>query len=132
MLLGAISTALVYVKFGAEAILQIFFVICSGKLGTNSIFSHLEMDIFCHFKFCHDRRNGLWMLLISYQMYLASWGSSENIRWIIHELSNYANSLELCWASISSDFREFSDRNYKLKKQQILTKEKELVLYSFS
>ena len=26
---------------------------------------HLQMDIFCHFKFCHNRRNGFWVLLCS-------------------------------------------------------------------
>ena len=26
---------------------------------------HLQMDTFCHFKFCHNRRNGFWVLLCS-------------------------------------------------------------------
>ena len=28
-------------------------------------FWHLQMNIFCHFKFCHNRRNGVWVLLCS-------------------------------------------------------------------
>ena len=90
-----------------------FFLSCVLENLGQIIFFHISKwsnGYLLHFKFWHDRRNGLWMLLISYQM----WRSSENIQWIIHELSNYANSLELCSASISSDFREFSDRNYKL------------------
>ena len=26
--------------------------------------SHLQMDIFCHFNFCHNKRNGFWVWVV--------------------------------------------------------------------